>query len=44
MFIIICIFKIEGSPDSSVVRNLPVNEGDVDLIPGLGRVHMPQSN
>ena len=25
-------------------RNLPANAGDTGLIPGLGRVHRPQSN
>ena len=28
----------------TVVKNLPVNAGDMDLIPGLGRSHMPRSN
>ena len=36
--------KLEGFPDDPVVQNLPANEGDMDLIPGLGRVHRPQSN
>ena len=27
----------EGFPGASVVNNLPVNSGDVGLIPGLGR-------
>ena len=26
-----------------MVKNLPVNAGDTDLIPDLGRSHMPQS-
>jgi len=26
-----------GFPDGSVVKNLPANTGDMDLIPGLGR-------
>ena len=26
-----------GFPGGSVVKNLPANAGDVDLIPGLGR-------
>ena len=30
---------IQGFPHSSVVKNLPANEGDVGLIPGLGRSH-----
>ena len=25
-------------------RNLPANAGDMGLIPGLGRFHMPRSN
>ena len=25
-------------------KNLPANTGDTGLIPGLGRVHMPQNN
>ena len=31
-------------PDGAVVKNLPANAGDTDLIPGLGRFHMLQSN
>ena len=30
-----------GSP---VVKNPPANAGDMGLIPGLGRFHMPQCN
>ena len=26
-----------GFPDGTVVKNMPVNAGDVGLIPGLGR-------
>ena len=26
------------------VKNLPASAGDMDLIPGLGRSHMPLSN
>ena len=26
-----------GFPDGSVVKNLPANAGDVDLIPGSGK-------
>ena len=33
-----------GFPGGTVVKNLPCNEGDNSLIPGLGRSHMPQSN
>ena len=36
--------KRRGFPGGSVVQNLPANAGDVSLIPGLGRPHMPQSN
>ena len=35
---------IFSAPGGAVDRNLPVNAGDTGLIPGLGRVHMPQSN
>ena len=31
-------------PGGTVVKNLPVNAGDMGLSPGLGRSHMPQSN
>lgn len=31
-------------PGNIVERNPPVSKGDVDLIPGLGRSHMLQSN
>ena len=31
-------------PDGSVVKNLPANEGDTDLIPDPGRSHMLKSN
>ena len=27
-----------------VVKNLPANAGDMGLIPGLGRFHMPWGN
>ena len=30
-------FGIVGVPGDSVLKNLPVNTGDVGLIPGLGR-------
>ena len=33
-----------GFPGGAVVENLPVNAGDTDLSPGLGRSHMPRSN
>ena len=31
------IMEYEGFPDSSLVKNLPANAGDMDLIPGSGR-------
>ena len=31
-------------PDGSVVKKSPANAGDMGLIPGQGRAHMPQSN
>ena len=31
-------------PGGPVVKNLPANGGDMDLIPDLGRYHMLQSN
>ena len=31
-------------PGSAVVKNPPANAGDTDLIPGLGRSHVPQNN
>ena len=33
-----------GFPADAVVKNLPANAGDMGLIPGLGRSHMPHSN
>ena len=33
--------KLYGFPDGSVVMNLPANAGDMGLIPGLGRSHLP---
>ena len=36
--------KRRGFPGGSVVQNLPANAGDMSLIPGLGRPHMPRSN
>ena len=30
-------------PGTAVVKNLPANVGDMGLIPGLGRSHMPWS-
>ena len=31
-------------PGGAVVKNPPVNAGDIDSSPGLGRSHMPWSN
>ena len=31
-------------PHGVVVKNLPVNSGNMGSSPGLGRSHMPQSN
>ena len=36
--------QIEDFPGGSAVENLPANTGATDLIPGLGRLHMPQSS
>ena len=36
--------KLGGSPGGSVVKNPPVNAGDMGWIPGLGRSHMPWGN
>ena len=41
------MFKILSSEDFSggaVDKNAPANAGDMGLIPGLGRCHMPWSN
>ena len=43
---IINIFQIlklhtEGHPGGPVVKNLPASAGDMGLIPGPGRSHMP---
>ena len=31
-------------PGDSVAKNLPINAGDMGLIPDLGRPHMPRRN
>ena len=31
-------------PGGPVVRKLPANAGDMGLVPGAGRSHMPWSN
>ena len=36
--------KPEDLPGGRVDRNLPDNAEDTGSIPGLGRLHMPQSN
>ena len=36
--------KLKDFPGGPVVKNPPANTGDVGLIPGQGRSHMPQSN
>ena len=38
------IMEYEGFPDSSLVKNLPANAGDMDSIPGPGRYHMVRNN
>ena len=35
---------VQGVPDGSVVKNLPVNVGDTGLIPDLERSHTPWRN
>ena len=35
---------IGGFPGGAVVKNLPANAGDMGLILGQGRSHMPRSN
>ena len=34
----------EDFPGGPVVKDLPANTGDVGLIPGPGRFHMPQGS
>ena len=36
-----CKLVFKGFPDGSVVKTLPANAGDMGLIPGPGRSHMP---
>ena len=31
-------------PGDAVVKNPPANTGDMGLIPGLGKSHIPRSN
>ena len=35
---------VRDFPGGAVVKNLPANEGDMGLIPGLGKSHMPRSS
>ena len=35
---------LEGFPGGPVIKNLPCNARDTNLIPGLGRSHMPWGN
>ena len=37
-------YSLWDFPGGAVVKNPPADAGDVGLIPGLGRSHMPQSN
>ena len=37
-------FYIKSFPGGPVVKNLPANAGDISLIPGLGRFHIPWGN
>ena len=44
---VIAYIKTENSwdfPGGAVVKNLPANAGNMDLIPGPGRSYMTQSN
>ena len=36
--------KVGNFPGGPVVKNLPANPGDMGLVPGPGRFHMPQSS
>ena len=36
--------EIQDFPSGPVVKNLPANAGDLGLIPGLGRYHVPRGN
>ena len=36
--------RIEGFPGGPVIKNSSLNAGDIGLIPGLGRLHMPGDN
>ena len=41
---LITLRTLQDLPDGPMVRNLSANAGNTDLIPDLGRSHMPQSN
>ena len=36
--------SVSDFPGGPVVKNLPINTGDVGSIPGLGKFHMPWGN
>ena len=42
--ILIHLKTFENFPGDTVGKNLPVNAGDMGLVPGPGRFQMPQSN
>ena len=44
LFILVAKHQGQGFPGGLVVKNLPANAEDMDLIPGWGRSHMPWSN
>ena len=44
VFLFLWKMSLEDFPGDLVVKNLPVNAGDMGLIPGLGRSHMPWDN
>ena len=37
VYVCVCVYVCMGFPDSSVIKNLPTNAGDVLSIPGSGR-------
>ena len=41
---ILCVNKIRDFTGGSVVKNPPVDAGNMDSIPDPGRFHVPQSN
>ena len=42
--ILFMLKKKQGLPGGTVDKNLPANAGDMGLMPGLGRSHMPRGN